>query len=125
MRSSQVSPCHLSIDLSLLQTNSKVVAISAKTGLGLEELQKQIVAPFAAQTVETSSFLISDARHHDLLRRAQTEIENSLPLLERRISEEIILVGLHNAMRLLGEITGETTSEDVLTRIFETFCIGK
>ena len=112
-------------DFSLLHTNSKVVAISAKTGLGLEELQRQIVQPFAAQTIETSSFLISDARHHDLLRRAETEIQNSLPLLERRASEEIILVGLHNAMRLLGEITGETTSEDVLTRIFETFCVGK
>lgn len=112
-------------DFSLLQTKAKIVAISAKTGFGLAELQTQIVAPFAAQTVETSSFLISDARHHDLLRRAETEIENSLLLLEQRASEEIILIGLHNALRLLGEITGETTSEDVLTRIFETFCIGK
>jgi tRNA modification GTPase len=103
----------------------KTIEISAKTGAGLEALQNAIVAPFAPQDVETSSFLISDARHHDLLRRAQTEIEDSLPLLEARLSEEIVLVGLHNAMRYLGSITGETTPEDVLTRIFETFCIGK
>ena len=40
-------------------------------------------------------------------------------------SEEITLIGLHNAIRYLGEITGETTTEDMLSRIFETFCIGK
>ena len=112
-------------DFSLLQTGAKIVAISAKTGLGLAELQNQIVAPFAPTDFESSGFLISDARHHDLLKRAQTEIENSLPLLEAGMSEEFILVGLHNALRFLGDITGETTSEDVLTRIFETFCIGK
>ncbi len=112
-------------DFSLLQLGAKIVSISAKTGVGLDELQNQIVAPFALTDVETSGFLISDARHHDLLRRAQLEIENSLPLFEAKMSEEIVLVGLHNALRFLGEVTGETTSEDVLTRIFETFCIGK
>ena len=105
--------------------DAKTVKISAKTGLGLEELQNEIVAPFAPPDIETASFLISDARHHDLLRRAQTEIENSFSLLEAKMSEEIVLVGLHNSLRLLGQVTGETTPEDVLTRIFETFCIGK
>jgi tRNA modification GTPase len=41
------------------------------------------------------------------------------------MSEEIVLIGLHNALRFLGQITGETTTEDMLTRIFSTFCIGK
>ena len=70
-------------------------------------------------------YFVVDARHHDLLLRAQTEIENSIGLLEQKTSEEIVLVGLHNALRYLGEITGETTTEDMLTRIFSTFCIGK
>lgn len=112
------------IDSSVFNS-APVIRVSAKNGTGLAEIENAIVAPFAPQDAETSSFLISDARHHDLLRRAQTEIDNSLPLLDARLSEEIILVGLHNAMRFLGEITGETTPEDVLTRIFETFCIGK
>ena len=42
-----------------------------------------------------------------------------------RVSEELVLVGLHNALKFLGEITGETTTEDILTQIFSTFCIGK
>lgn len=99
--------------------------VSAKTGDGLQELQNAIIEPFIPQEVEQSGFLVSDARHYDLLIRAKMEIENSVVLLEQKISEEIVLIGLHNSLRFLGQITGETTTEDMLTRIFSTFCIGK
>ncbi|MFN0140085.1 MAG: tRNA uridine-5-carboxymethylaminomethyl(34) synthesis GTPase MnmE [Pyrinomonadaceae bacterium] len=104
---------------------SAIVSTSAKTGEGLDELKRAIIAPFSADDVNTSGFLVTDARHHDLLVRAKTEIENSMENLDREMSEEIVLIGLHNALRYLGEITGETTTEDMLTRIFSTFCIGK
>lgn len=99
--------------------------VSAKTGSNLPELQNAIIEPFLPQEIEQSGFLVSDARHYDLLMRAQTEIENSLVTLEQKMSEEIVLIGLHNSLRFLGQITGETTTEDMLTRIFSTFCIGK
>jgi tRNA modification GTPase len=104
---------------------SPIVPVSAKTGEGLDVLKRAIVEPFAPENQETSGFLVSDARHHDLLIRAQSEVEHSLSLLEQKTSEEIVLIGLHNALRYLGQITGETTTEDMLTRIFATFCIGK
>lgn len=104
---------------------SQIIEISAKTGEGLNELQKAIIEPFHPQEIEQSGFLISDARHNDLLLRTKTEIENSINLLDQKLSEEIVLIGLHNAIRFLGQITGETTTEDMLTRIFSTFCIGK
>ena len=99
--------------------------VSAKTGEGLKNLQNAIIEPFYSQDIEQSGFLISDARHHDLLLRSKNEIETSISLLNQKMSEEIVLIGLHNAIRFLGQITGETTTEDVLTRIFSTFCIGK
>lgn len=102
-----------------------VVTISAKTGQGLDELKKAIIDPFKMDQDSTSGFLVSDARHHDLLKRSATEIEQSVALLDTKASEEITLIGLHNALRYLGQITGETTTEDMLTRIFSTFCIGK
>ena len=105
--------------------NSQSIKISAKTGAGLDNLRQAIVSPFTPQDVETSGFLVSDARHNDLLLRTQTEIESSINLIEQKFSEEIVLIGLHNAVRSLGQITGETTTEDMLTRIFSTFCIGK
>jgi tRNA modification GTPase len=104
---------------------SKFILTSAKTGEGIEVLQKAILEPFSVQDIENKGFLVSDARHNDLLLRAEFEIETSCSLLDEHASEEIVLVGLHNALRLLGQITGETTAEDMLTRIFSTFCIGK
>ncbi|MBC7797573.1 MAG: tRNA uridine-5-carboxymethylaminomethyl(34) synthesis GTPase MnmE [Pyrinomonadaceae bacterium] len=113
------------LDFSETQTDLSIVKISAKTGFGLNEMQTAIIAPFASSDLETSNFLISDARHFDLLNRSHNEITASIDLFNQNYSEEIVLVGLHNALRYLGEITGETTTEDVLTRIFSTFCIGK
>lgn len=104
---------------------SQIVTVSAKTGEGLDELQRAIVEPFEPDEMNDAGFLVTDARHHDLLLRAQNEIDNSISLLEQKMSEEIVLIGLHNALRYLGQITGETTTEDMLTRIFSTFCIGK
>jgi tRNA modification GTPase len=101
------------------------IEVSALTGTGLDELREAIIAPFAPHEIETGGFLISDARHFDLLTRASLELESARTLMQERASEEIVLIGLHNAMRLLGEITGETTTEQMLTRIFSTFCIGK
>lgn len=103
----------------------KVIHISAKTGEGISNLESAIVSPFTPSEAESAGFLVSDARHHDLLLRAAAEIENSTKLMKEKTSEEIVLVGLHNALRYLGQITGETTTEDMLTRIFSTFCIGK
>lgn len=110
---------------SLAYLRERLVPLSAKTGEGIEELKRRIVLPFAPEDVTTSGFLVTDARHHDLLTRARTDIEQSLDQLNQKMSEEIVLIGLHNSLRYLGQITGETTTEDMLTRIFSTFCIGK
>ena len=102
-----------------------IVSVSAKTGAGLEDLKRAILLPFAPGDTSDSGFLVTDARHFDLLVRSKDEIASSLALFDQKTSEEIVLIGLHNALRYLGQITGETTTEDMLTRIFATFCIGK
>ena len=105
--------------------HSAISKVSAKTGSGLDSLKQAIVRPFAPQDISDSGFLVTDARHYDLLVRSKDEIASSLALFDQKTSEEIVLVGLHNALRYLGQITGETTTEDMLTHIFATFCIGK
>jgi tRNA modification GTPase len=103
----------------------KVVHLSALTGQGLDQLTAAILEPFGSVDSEAVGLLVTNSRHHDLLRRGQTSLEESRELLGQRASEEVVLVGLHNALKFLGEITGETTSEDILSQIFSTFCIGK
>jgi tRNA modification GTPase len=110
---------------SLAPFRDRIVPISAKTGEGLDDLKYSILKPFSTEDITNSGFLITDARHHDLLVRSSSEIETAIAQLDQKLSEEIVLIGLHNALRYLGEITGETTTEDMLTRIFSTFCIGK
>ncbi|MBD0326791.1 MAG: tRNA uridine-5-carboxymethylaminomethyl(34) synthesis GTPase MnmE [Pyrinomonadaceae bacterium] len=105
--------------------NSRRVAISAKTGEGLNELRTAILEPFRAANATESGFLVTNARHFDLLRRSADALRSSKTHIERGASEDLILVGLYESHRYLGEITGETTPEDVLSQIFATFCIGK
>src|SRR4029077_13661653 len=104
---------------------SSMVHLSALTGEGLDELIAAILAPFGDVDSEAVGLLITDSRHYDLLRRTQASLEKSVELFSRSASEEIVLVGLQSALQFLGEITGETTTDDILGEIFSTFCIGK
>lgn len=107
------------------EISAKAINVSAQTGEGLAELRTAIIASFGDQEFTHSSLLITDARQHDLLLRAAAEVQGSLELLQEGRSEELIVIGLHSALRFIGDITGETTTEDILTEIFSTFCIGK
>ena len=108
-----------------LGNDSPVVEVSAKTGAGIDILSNDIIRPFSVYDQQDTSFIISSARHYDLLRRSVDSLRLSQQELEKRTGEELVLIGLYDSLRYLGDITGETTSEDVLTQIFTTFCIGK
>lgn len=101
------------------------VKVSAVTGFGMERLCAAILDPFRSFDSPNAGFLVTDARHHDLLLRATVEIRSSIDLVLGGASEELALVGLHNGLRFLGEVTGETTPDEILSEIFSTFCIGK
>ena len=103
----------------------QAINVSAKTGEGLATLRAAILSSLNSNGFEDGSLLITNARHYDLLCNTEREIENARAALRDRHSEELVLVPLHNALRFLGQITGETTTEDILSEIFATFCIGK
>ena len=101
------------------------INVSARTGEGLESLRAAILASVSSNGVDEDGLLITNARHYDLLCSTQRELDAAREALRERQSEELVLVPLHNALRFLGQITGETTTEDILSEIFATFCIGK
>lgn len=103
----------------------QAINVSARTGEGLQSLRAAILASLTSDGIADGSLLITNARHYDLLCNTQREIEVARTALHDRHSEELVLVPLHNALRFLGQITGETTTEDILSEIFATFCIGK
>ena len=104
---------------------SKVVHVSAVSGAGLADLTAAILEPFGTVDSESVGLLVTDSRHYDLLVRAVASLDEAASLMKANASEELVLVGLHNALNFLGEITGETTTDEILGRIFSTFCIGK
>jgi tRNA modification GTPase len=103
----------------------EAINVSARTGEGLSTLHNAIVAQLNSDSAEDGSLLITNARHYDLLCNAKRELEVARECLRDRRSEELVVAPLHNALKLLGQITGETTTEDILSEIFATFCIGK
>lgn len=104
---------------------AKVVHVSALTDEGIPELTAAILQPFGSMDFEGVGLLITDSRHHDLLLRAKSSLEAASRSLDQAAGEEIVLADLHNALNLLGAITGETTNDQILGEIFSTFCIGK
>lgn len=102
-----------------------VIDVSAITGAGLDELRAAIISSFGNSDAADSGLLITDARQYDLLRRAALEVRSSAEILQEGHSEELTVIGLKNALGCIGEITGETTTDDILAEIFSTFCIGK
>lgn len=112
-------------EMSETVNGSQVVHVSAVAGTGLSDLSAAILEPFGTVDSETVGLLVTDSRHYDLLVRAVASLDESASLLKASASEELVLVGLHNALNYLGDITGETTTDEILGRIFSTFCIGK
>jgi tRNA modification GTPase len=111
-------------DLGLQQ--AEPYATSAVTGAGIAELRQAIleaVAPKGAFEQETG--FITSLRHEQLLREAAEYLEKAGGAVESAIPHEMILLDLYAALRPIDAITGATTADDILNRIFSTFCIGK
>ena len=102
------------------------VSTSALTGDGLEELEDRMVDCVLRGKVFTSdALLVSNPRHKSALERAQSLLEQALSSIEAQMPDDFVTIDLTAALNALGEITGETVTEELLETIFSNFCIGK
>ncbi|HQD56647.1 MAG TPA: tRNA uridine-5-carboxymethylaminomethyl(34) synthesis GTPase MnmE [Candidatus Competibacteraceae bacterium] len=100
------------------------ILLSAKTEVGLELLREHLKACMGYHSSEEGVFM-ARRRHLDALEQATSALERAAYQLEVVHAGELVAEELREAQNALGEITGEFTSEDLLTRIFASFCIGK
>ncbi len=98
--------------------------ISAKTGDGIEAL-KQKILDFAKRDETGESVLITNERHLYALQKAADEIGEAIAALKSGADMDCVTIDLNAAWTSLGEITGQTVSEQIIDRIFENFCLGK
>jgi tRNA modification GTPase len=100
------------------------VYLCASSGGGLDGLRAHLKDCIGFHPTAGGA-LSARTRHLDALRRARAHVEEAHRLLTERHAGELVAEELHDAQRNLGEITGEVTSDDLLGRIFSSFCIGK
>lgn len=102
-------------------TPSAGIPVSALTGEGASALIQTVKNHIPATVQEP----LINRRHEPLLSQASEAISHASETLGQPVPDDLAAVGLQQAIRLLGEITGETTPPDVIERIFRDFCIGK
>ncbi|MFY9906920.1 MAG: tRNA uridine-5-carboxymethylaminomethyl(34) synthesis GTPase MnmE [Terriglobales bacterium] len=102
------------------------ISTSALTGDGMAELRAAILAYIGGDSSrQVESGFLTSVRHQKLVSDALTALEAALTAVALRVPHEMLLLDLYAALRPLDEITGATTSDDILNLIFSTFCIGK
>jgi len=102
------------------------VAVSAVNGNGTEEVVNRVRGQIEEQIrYSPQDSLISSLRHREILKHAVDAMRRARHGVQEGMSEEFPLIDLHEALRRIGEITGEVTIEDIYQQIFSSFCIGK
>jgi len=104
------------------EMREEFASVSAVTGEGIEDLRHRI-APAVSRDQESG--FITSVRHEQLLRESIEALEQARKAAEFGIPHEMLLLDLYAALRPIDAITGATTADDILNRIFSTFCIGK
>jgi len=108
----------------LLTKYETVLSLSAKTGEGLDALTDCISKRFAQDT-DYSDGIVTNPRHADALRRCEASLDAVCDGIAYGMTADVITVDLEAAIDALGELTGQTASEDVMNGIFSRFCVGK
>ncbi len=104
----------------------ELVKVSARTGEGLDRLTSVIHSICLKEGLEAApSVLVTRLRHKASLEQAHRSIEEAMQSVERKESGECVALDIRAALDALGEITGAVSTEDILDRIFQYFCIGK
>lgn len=104
----------------------EALPVSALTGEGLDALRSRIIECVSggAEFAQEEGFITS-LRHEQLLRESAEALEKARQAAQAGIPHEMLLLDLYAALQPLDAITGATTADDILNRIFATFCIGK
>jgi tRNA modification GTPase len=104
----------------------KIIKTSMVKGIGLKNLEDEISRMFIGGEIEsTEDAMVTNIRHADLIQKTLNNVKDAISAYESCMPLDCITVDIRNAVYSLGEITGESVSEDIINEIFSRFCIGK
>ncbi len=106
-----------------MEYDLKISALEGEKIEDLKKLMKQRV--LENKEYDPSSLLVTSSRHREALQNAREHVQSALRALDQGMTGDFLSIDLRGALKDLGAITGEITTEDVLDSIFSRFCIGK
>lgn len=113
------------IDKSRASTrNHNEIVISAKMGINIDKVKETIVKT-AKESIGRLTDILINERQHNLLRMINEDLKNAIKSIDENYQNEFISIDIRNAIKKLGELTGEVYNEEILNTIFSNFCIGK
>lgn len=102
------------------------IEISAKTTNGIDKLEDEIEKMFNISDIQIENeIIVTNLRHKNLIEQANLGIKNAVKSIENGLPVDMLSIDLQDAIQNLGEIIGESISEEVVKGIFEKFCVGK
>lgn len=106
--------------------NEHIINISVKNNIGIDKLAEEVKRLFVDEKLLADDYtLISNARHIGKLEETKIALQQALESAENQIPIDMVEIDLRKAWTSLGEITGENTSDDLITALFSKFCLGK
>lgn len=118
--------CIVSVDEIRKMTNMEPIVISAKENIGIYELEERIKEMFYQGMISfNDEIYITNIRHKQLLEEAIESLKLVKNSIEQELPEDFYSIDLMNSYELLGEIIGESVSDDLVNEIFSKFCMGK
>ena len=114
----------VSDDQTVIYIENKTEHFQAKHGIGLENLKQQLIA--ATPQVSDADIIITNARHYEVLCRAEQSLHRVITGLNNGISGDFLSEDLRDVLNILAEITGgQITPQETLNNLFKHFCVGK
>ena len=101
------------------------VTLSSVTGEGLGDLENAVAALFPAGDPKEAGSLLTDQRQEEAARQARDAVRRAKDALENGLTPDAVLTDAEEALDSLGELTGRTAKEEIVSRIFSRFCVGK
>ncbi|MFA5795345.1 MAG: tRNA uridine-5-carboxymethylaminomethyl(34) synthesis GTPase MnmE [Candidatus Brocadiia bacterium] len=121
-----LNKCDLSIKSNAAFGKTCVVRTSARTGQGITALKEALVKLVSNNQIDRSSSDITvNNRHRNCLDKTLSSLKHALSVVDKEQTYELVALDLREALDSLGQITGQSVTDDILNNIFSRFCIGK
>ncbi len=113
-------------EIKITLPHGKLIKASIKNNEGIEALEQEITdMVYGGEVKQEESLLVTNVRHMELLEKARIAIGDALIMAENSEALDFIEVDIRRSWELLGEIIGESVTEDIIEQVFARFCLGK